>query len=404
MIDIFIGLILITLGALGLWQDWPTSSIFLCVFSSIAMFVFGAMMVGSGVRNEGARSSVLISDGRDLTVDALRGLAIFTMVAANLAPFALAQPHPFLFRFYGTFAAPLFITLSGMMVVYTARKKEHGFSYYLLRGLALVLIGVLVDIIHLVIPFMTVDVLYLIGISLPIVYLFQRLEREFRWFIMICLFLMTPLLQGILGYTSTPVALYLWGVPTAVISDPTSVLNHWIIDGYFPIFPWLGFALFGVNLGSLRWERKTGTSFAQSKVALWGIATLVTGCVLWMLYPGSLLVREGYSELFYPPTLGYIVTTLGLILVLFSVVDRKPDAPFFEPFRMLGESALAIYVLHLIIIRWVIGLILVPQPFGWFVFAYVVLMAHLFAVAYGLRKLKARWKNRPVIWKFILAG
>ena len=61
---------------------------------------------------------------RDSTVDALRGLAIATMVAANLASLVLPEPHPFWFRLYGSFAAPTFILLSGMMVSLTWRR--HG--------------------------------------------------------------------------------------------------------------------------------------------------------------------------------------------------------------------------------------------------------------------------------------
>ena len=405
MVDIFIGVILIALGIMGLSQDWPTSSIFLCVFSSVAFSAIGAMMVAAGIRTEGSRSSVWVSEGRDVTVDILRGFAIFTMDAANLAPIALLEPHPFLFRFYGTFAAPIFITLAGMMVVHTTRKKGYGFGYFLIRGLGLIVVGALIEIIGtLTYPFMIVDVLYLIGLSLPIVYAFQFCSKATRWFFMICLFLMTPLLQKMLGYTSYPTSYYLWGAPIVNVPDPTSVLNHWIIDGFFPIFPWLGFALFGSNLGDLRWGKKTGISFGHGQATLWGVCILVVGSILWMLYPGSLLVRAGYSELFYPPTLGYITTTLGLILLLFSLVDRDPATFLFAPFRLLGESSLALYVLHLILIHWVFALLMVPEPFGWFVFAYIVLMSLLFAAAYCLRYLKTQWKDRPVICRFLLSG
>ena len=50
---------------------------------------------------------------RDKTIDILRGLAIFTMIAANISPYVLIEPHPFWFRLYGSFAAPLFILISG---------------------------------------------------------------------------------------------------------------------------------------------------------------------------------------------------------------------------------------------------------------------------------------------------
>jgi uncharacterized membrane protein len=83
---------------------------------------------------------------RDATIDILRGIAVFTMVAANLAGNILEQPHPLLFRLYGTFAAPMFIMLAGMMVAVTARNRNHNLHYYLVRGGLVVLIGILVDL------------------------------------------------------------------------------------------------------------------------------------------------------------------------------------------------------------------------------------------------------------------
>jgi uncharacterized membrane protein YeiB len=49
---------------------------------------------------------------RDSSIDILRGIAILTMVAANLSAACLEQPPPLAFRFYGTFAAPLFMILA----------------------------------------------------------------------------------------------------------------------------------------------------------------------------------------------------------------------------------------------------------------------------------------------------
>ena len=71
---------------------------------------------------------------RDIAIDILRGLAIFTMVAANMAGSMLIEPHPLAFRFYGSFAAPMFILITGMMTVSTSRGKKHGPGYYLIRG------------------------------------------------------------------------------------------------------------------------------------------------------------------------------------------------------------------------------------------------------------------------------
>jgi uncharacterized membrane protein len=61
-----------------------------------------------------------MASNRNIAIDAIRGLAIFTMVGANMAASVAAHPHPCGLRLYGSFAAPLFILLSGMMVALTS--------------------------------------------------------------------------------------------------------------------------------------------------------------------------------------------------------------------------------------------------------------------------------------------
>lgn len=73
---------------------------------------------------------------RDESIDILRGLAILTMIAANTAGILLRPPHPLALRLYGTFAAPLFIAISGAMVFKSAQDKpDRTFLYFLKRGL-----------------------------------------------------------------------------------------------------------------------------------------------------------------------------------------------------------------------------------------------------------------------------
>jgi uncharacterized membrane protein len=78
---------------------------------------------------------------RDNTIDILRGLAIFTMVAANMSADNYADPHPYWFRIFGSFAAPTFVFLAGLMVSYTSFHKAHPFGYYLKRGIAIICIA-----------------------------------------------------------------------------------------------------------------------------------------------------------------------------------------------------------------------------------------------------------------------
>ncbi len=338
---------------------------------------------------------------RDISIDILRGLAIFTMVAANMAPYVLIEPHPFWFRFYGSFAAPLFILISGMMVALTTLTKGHDFKYFLVRGILIVTVGALIDVLMWnFYPFTTVDVLYLIGVSLPIAHLFLRLNNSYQWLIVIIIFLFTPVLQNVLGYTDYPTEFYLTGEQTIVVENQTSILNHWLVDGWFPLFPWLGFSLLGVILANLRWKYK---KFEENIIIL-GISILILGSIIWYFFPGKFLTRAGYSELFYPPTIGYIISAIGLILTLFYIVDYKPTIVIYKPLQILGESALFMYILHLLLGKYIIALVWSKENLQTFLLIYIGLSIFLILIAYGLRLFKIKWKVRPFIIRFLLGG
>jgi len=346
-----------------------------------------------------------MNDYRDVSIDILRGLAIFTMVAANTAPYVLMQPHPFWLRLYGSFAAPLFILIAGMMVAFTAQTKGHNLKYFLARGAMLIATGALVDVlIWKIYPFFTVDVLYLIGLSLPLAYLFRYLKPRLQWLAIVFIFLLTPILQKLLGYTNYPTEIYLWGEPTVVVENQTNVFNHWIVDGWFPIFPWLGFSLLGVVLAKLRWRDSSAVSFGKSTALLIGICILAVGIIIWWFYPGRLLIREGYSELFYPPTIGYVMTAIGVVVILFFVVDSSRNFVIWKPLETLGQSSLFIYILHLTLVEYVITPICSEQSLLVFLAVYCILVFFLALLAYELKILKRKWTGRPFIVRFFLGG
>jgi uncharacterized membrane protein len=338
---------------------------------------------------------------RDPTIDILRGLAILIMIGANMGASVLAQV-PFWFRLYSSFAAPLFIMISGMIVCLTTQTKRHGLKHFIVRGIMIVTVGAIVDVFSGILPFTSVDVLYLIGTSLPVAGLFLYLGRgrkTLQWILVILVFLLTPIFQSVLGYTEYPSEYNLWGELTLIPAHPTSIINHWIVDGWFPLFPWLGFSLLGAILGDLRLKQK---SFRGIVFLFGGIAILGVGSFVWWLYPGQLLTRAGYFELFYPPTLGFILTAIGMIIALFFIVDRKTLIFAYEPLRALGESSLFIYVFHLALIECIIVPIFSTLDFETFLLVYGVVVGFIVALAYGLRFLKSRWKHPAFVIRFLL--
>lgn len=317
------------------------------------------------------------------------------MIAANSAAFLLLQPHPLWLRLYGSFAAPLFILISGMMVAYTARTEGHNLRHFSVRGAKVILVGVLVDLtIWRIYPFTTVDVLYLIGVSIPLAYLFLRLRPAIQWVIIIAILAATPLLQIALGYADYPTEFNLLGQQTFIVSNQMGVLNHWLVDGWFPVFPWLGFSFLGATLANIRWSSNSKDSFGGTGFLVAGLGLLVVGILVWLIFPGSLLVRAGYSELFYPPSIGYALTAIGLIVVLFTLVGWTSSSAICKPLSVVGESSLFIYVLHLALIEYVIYPFLAQQYIQAFSATYVALLVVVALLAYGLRAVKE--KREPI--------
>jgi uncharacterized membrane protein len=368
-----------------------------------------------------------MSRTRDVTIDVLRGLAVFTMIPANMSALVYAEPHDFWFRLAGSFAAPLFVLLSGYMVAANTAAKERTLGYYALRGLLILAVAVLIDLMWGVIPFMTFDVLYVIGLATPLIWLFRRVPGvAVRWGIAALCLAAGPLLQHLLGYGAYPTEVYfdpenqvdLPEAEAALLAGlqeggavgfsiwwafRTSVLHNLLVDGWFPLFPWLGLSFLGALLADLRAETGGRRTFGRFGLVT-GLGLLAVGAALWVWMPGALHVREGYSELFYPPTPGFLVTSVGLIVVLFELTERVRESLAFQPLRWLGEASLFMYGAHLALINYVLAGQFPEQPLGMFLLVNAGATAALLLVGFGLRRLKEVWRSQPMLVRFLLGG
>ncbi len=343
---------------------------------------------------------------RDRTIDSLRGLAILIMIAANSSASVYAEPHPFCFRCLSSVAAPLFITLSGMMVRFSQVHKGYPLRYFLTRGLMLVAVAAFLDVAAWqMVPFTSFDVLYVLGISAPVAFLFGRINRNaVQWILIAAVFLLTPVLQYLFGYTPYPSEFNFDGTYYRVIEGQTSVLNHLFIDGWFPVFPWLGFSLLGVMLARCRWPGQGAVWFYHKRIALVAIACIALGALLKLVFPVHLYVREGFGEVFYPPTVGFSVYTAGIILALLAVFDKAASHRAFDPLATVGRSALFLYVLHVFLINYVFSALFVGLNGIRFALFWLGFAALMTAIAYGLRLLKTMWQQPPWFCRFLLGG
>lgn len=320
---------------------------------------------------------------RDTAIDTLRGMAIFTMVAANWAALILVEPHSFALRIYGSIAAPLFIFLAGIMVERTARNKLYTFQYFMHRGAYLMVVGAGIELlIFHIFPFLTIDVLYLIGLALPICFWFLRIPRLLKGLVVSVVLFAGPFLQNWLGYSAVPTEYYLTGQPVSEVPHLSPIWQQWLVDGWFPIFPWLGYALLGA------WWGKENIYFQFSLKT--GLILMIVGIGLLWFFQGPFYIRDGYSELFYPPTHGYVVISLGVIMLLFGCVKRFPNMFFPFLFGTLGKHSLWIYVFHLAVGEYVISRLWQGISIAPFLLVYAIGIVLLWGMCQGLELLSRR--------------
>jgi len=344
---------------------------------------------------------------RDLSVDLLRGTAIALMIGANAIPYLLLPPAPAALRFPASLAAPLFILLAGMMVALSRIKKKYGFDHFLVRGGLVIAIAAVLDAaVWGYVPFLGMDVLYLIGIALPLTYLFLSCGETVRRALIVGIFCTGPVFWLLFGYAAQPVQVSLLPAAENLYAVTWGMAaGSWLFSGWFPVFPWLGFAFLGAELGAVRWCGGGTRSFATPRIALLALGSICTGAALWAIFSGPHFVRFGYVELFYPAVPGFCFFTAGLIIGLFTLADLFPRMTrLLDPLRAMGECALAIYIIHTIVIAGIIRPAGILLPVPQFLICAAVFVAGMCAVAYLFRYIRKGPAYRLRAVRFLTGG
>lgn len=355
---------------------------------------------------------------RDTSIDLLRGLAIVTMIAANMAAHSLVEPHSFFMRICGSLAAPLFIFLAGMMVSYTLHSKQHPLSYYLKRGGLTILMAALIDVfVWGVFPFSTFDVLYVIGLGMPLIYFFVRLAKQLQGMLILLIFAVTPVLQYFFGYIAYPVELSVFEMQGFEELGTVPFAQQFFIDGWFPVFPWLGVSFLGAYIGTMKQVKREEQ--VQRNLLIAGSTLFGIGVVLWLffcpeLYSNEgfietarssnlytiLLSRGGYSELFYPPTLYYFCVYLGLIFLSLPLFRKLQDMRMLQFLSVFGRSSLLVYILHTVFIAFVFNQMDTYTALP-FLGLYALHSVVLWLICWGVRQ-GTKGKQLPFLVRFVL--
>ncbi|WNV06557.1 heparan-alpha-glucosaminide N-acetyltransferase domain-containing protein [Candidatus Methylospira mobilis] len=317
------------------------------------------------------------AQNRIVQYDMLRGLAISLMLMANSAASVLIAdaPHPFLMRLAGSFAAPIFMLLAGMMLALAKRPKPS-------RGLFIMIVGGLIDMaVWQSLPFLTFDVLYTIGLAIIVTaYPARYFSATALALTGFALLLCGQLLQwgGLYHFELFSVGLNFDKPLPPVREILPHIPQQLFIDGWFPVFPWLGFVWLGAAL------QRSLPSFAPEVQGAgvswrWGrysTLLLLASSGYWAMTFNLPAMRDGYSELFYPPGLGYCLTAISAFCVLLFVMQWLMRHPriliLLSPLVWMGRRSLWVYVFHVALIRyWLSKCCVTPDPVK---FLWVVLM------------------------------
>lgn len=324
------------------------------------------------------------------------------MVASHLARDVLTQPHPLWLRLFGSLAAPLFVLLSGMLVAQTRESRRRPLSYFLSRGSLVVLIAMLLDtLLWGIYPLVTYDVLYVIGVAMPIAALFCELRPTLQTGLLVALLGVSGMLRHGLGYPEAVVTLPLTDSPLALWNHRSDILHQFLVAGWFPMFPWLFFSLLGVRV--YQW-RQAIPQQVESYLLRTAMLLLAVGLACGLIVDDPFYIRNGYSELFYPPTAAVVIVASGAVLSLFACV-RLPLVRGNRLLILLGKAPLLLYVVHLMIIHWGIQPLFPEASLSLFLLLYFGLLGALAGLASGIERLKQQHgRHWPLPIRLLIGG
>ena len=307
--------------------------------------------------------------GRLESVDVVRGVIMvimaldhtrdfFGMPGQNPSNLATATTALFLTRWVTHFCAPVFFLLTGTGAYLSLRRKSMSeLSRFLFtRGLWLIFLDVV--LLRCFVYQFNVDyrvtmllVLWALGWAMISLSALLRLPASIVTAIGVVMIVGHNLFDGV--RSSSPI----W----SIVHSPGFVLNNrdHVVFAAYPLIPWIGVTAAGFGLGQIYgWDATRRRAFLLRLGLALSLAFLVIRGLneygdpaRWMPQQTAVFtVLSFLNTTKYPPSLLFLLMTLGPALVFLGAVDRRTPR-LLQPALVIGKVPLFYYQLHFALIH-----------------------------------------------------
>lgn len=300
--------------------------------------------------------STAVNRQRLASLDALRGVAVLLMITQHVSFWISAEPfHGWVLQSTGALgglAAPLFLTLSGAGAVLLSERRNHADRLLAIRGLMIILFGYAMNILT---PswFSTGSwyVLHMIGAALLMTPLLRRGSDNALIVLIVAVMVTTGLLQSLMG---TPFRMYNDHMAAPV--QLGGVVRYALVEGFFPVFPWIAFFIAGLLAG--RWLIAGQLDrIRKMSLVLLGIAGILSAAYLvgvdfarsepWVRY---FRIQSSFYSALAPLSLLLIGVSL-LLIGSFSNLEKRSYFRSNHVLVCLGRASLTFLIVHVVVIR-----------------------------------------------------
>jgi hypothetical protein len=293
-------------------------------------------------------------------INGLKSLAITLMVFANSAAYFFNSEVNVYFRIGSSLAAPLFIFLAGANLILS---NEAHLKKFIIRGAYLFVTAACIDfLIWRIVPFATFDVLYLISFGIIICGIF-RFGHLSDFAFGTTFILASFLVQANYRFEIEELRLAENDIFSSIALK--SNLMRALIDGWFPILPWIGFMFLG------RWAMSIVYTIDKN-VILFSFLFFVS-TFFGITYSSLNSIRNNYIEIFYPVNGLFLLLSLAFLFFAFSGTANLSEriCVKYESKYSFGRKSLSIYIIHCIIIASFADTFPIKQELGLLLFCII---------------------------------